>query len=167
MRTLLLLALPLALGAGCKKDPPASQPAAAAASADHNWSSLKMTMTVTAVIVAKDIADACGMSDADRLFPYDVAAPRSGGQQNLKMLSDCLKSNQRLKVRIIGHDDPRGDDAFRSQQGRSRAEALGKVLETKGVAAMRFTTESLGPRFASPDGPSGWPVDRQVDIIKE
>jgi hypothetical protein len=95
-----------------------------------------------------------------------AGAPRAGGAPKaLDAIAACLTTGplRSERVRLVGHADPRGTDAYNTKLGLSRAESVAKYLESHGIPADRIIVETHGAEHAL-DLPQAYPFDRRVDI---
>jgi peptidoglycan-associated lipoprotein len=76
------------------------------------------------------------------------------GQSRIKLdrKVKILQSNPQLKIRIAGHADERGSDAYNLVLGNKRAAAAKAYLESKGIEASRIDIFSYGEE--RPDDPA-------------
>jgi outer membrane protein OmpA-like peptidoglycan-associated protein len=56
----------------------------------------------------------------------------------------CLKSNQRLRVSVIGRADVTGKEDFNQKLSEKRAEAVSSYLSSQGVATNQMATVGYG-----------------------
>lgn len=68
------------------------------------------------------------------------------GRRQLDAAAERLKSVQLDSVRVIGHTDPEGSDAYNDRLSRQRAETIKALLVARGVPAEKITTEGRGER---------------------
>ena len=122
-------------------------------------------ITLTGIGVEPSLAQACGIAVPEAFFEFDATQPESPNTTTLDKVATCLTTGalQGKPVRLVGHADPRGTDAYNRKLGRSRAESIAKFLEERGVARDRIVVETHGAEHAL-DIPRAYPFDRRVDI---
>jgi outer membrane protein OmpA-like peptidoglycan-associated protein len=112
---------------------------------------------------------------ADVLFDFDKAAilPKAAGA--LGDVATLIKEKgQNRAVRIEGHTDARGGDAYNQKLSERRADAVKQYLVQKeGLSAQRIATQGFGAKSpvasnTKPDGsddPEGRQKNRRVEIV--
>lgn len=68
------------------------------------------------------------------------------GRRQLDEAAERLKSVQLVSVRVIGHTDPEGSEAYNERLSRQRAETIKALLVARGVPADMVATEGRGER---------------------
>jgi peptidoglycan-associated lipoprotein len=118
------------------------------------------------VIVDTKLAALCALPHSHVFFEYDAAKLQPEAKQHLDRITACVSDGaaKGRQLRVIGHTDPRGDEAYNQQLGMRRAESVGAYLQKQGVTNARIETASRGQERADPDEPAGWPSDRRVTI---
>lgn len=96
-------------------------------------------------------------------FPLDVAALDPRDQAALRNAADCLRDGSSA-VRIKGHADPRGTEAYNLGLAERRAQAVKRYLTALGVADERLEAVSYGEVYARGDDPASWKFDRRAEI---
>lgn len=167
----LIVALPLALGA-CKKKkpdvvavpptqaPPTSTPVInppstpPAAPRDNGPSVEAITATVRAVILETVY------------FEYDSDAIRADAQAMLEKKVPLLNANPAVKLQIAGHCDNRGTDEYNLALGRRRAEQVKRFLTDRGIDASRIETISFGAERPAVQGETedAWSRNRRDEF---
>ena len=97
----------------------------------------------------------------------DKLKPQSAG--TLKEIAGILTENPALKVKIIGHTDGDGDDAFNLDLSKRRAAAVKTALsEAYGIDAARMETDGKGEKEPVAPNNSGVnkALNRRVEFIK-
>jgi outer membrane protein OmpA-like peptidoglycan-associated protein len=111
---------------------------------------------------------------ADVLFDFDKAALRPAAQQTLHQAAGIIQEKARGAVRIEGHTDSKGNDAYNQKLSERRAASVKTWFMTKeGLGKVQFTTQGFGAKKpvapnARPDGsddPEGRQKNRRVEII--
>ena len=90
-------------------------------------------------------------------------------QLTLKEISQVLKDNATVKVKIIGHTDSDGDDKSNLDLSKRRAASVKNSLSTEfGIDASRMETDGKGEiEPASPNTSSEMKANnRRVEFIK-
>ena len=111
---------------------------------------------------------------ADVLFDFDKADILPKAQATLKQAADVIREKARGPVRIEGHTDAKGSDAYNQKLSERRAAAVKKwFVQKEGLGNVSFTTEGFGARkpvapnkkIDGSDDPEGRQKNRRVEII--
>ncbi len=97
----------------------------------------------------------------------DFVKPESYG--TLKGIADVLIENPDLRIRVIGHTDADGNDAFNLDLSKRRAAAVkNEFVHTFGIEASRIETDGNGETkpVAPNDTPSNKALNRRVEFNK-
>ncbi len=97
----------------------------------------------------------------------DVVKPESYGA--LKDISNVLKENPGIRVKIIGHTDSDGDEAMNLALSKRRAESVkSELIKTFNVDAAMMDADGAGENqsLASNASPEGKAKNRRVEFIK-
>ncbi|MEM9016220.1 MAG: OmpA family protein [Verrucomicrobiota bacterium] len=103
-------------------------------------------------------------------FDDDGVTPRA--QRQLAIIADILSQGTERVIRINGHADALGTDAYNEGLSNNRAEAIRRALISMGVSPDQIVTESFGetkprrPNFL-PDGsdnPTGRSKNRRAEV---
>jgi len=100
-------------------------------------------------------------------FSTDSAEIGAGDRELLKTRGVAiLEANPDLRVRIDGHTDSRGTDAYNQKLSERRAEAVKKFFLENGVAASRLETRGFGESepAAPNDTPENMAKNRRVEF---
>lgn len=99
-------------------------------------------------------------------FDYDEHFLREESKRALDVVVEELKKDTELQVRLVGHCDNRGSQAYNLPLSHNRANAARAYLESKGIAANRIDTDGKGKRqpAASNDTDEGRQLNRRVEI---
>lgn len=91
---------------------------------------------------------------------------KSSSFESLNGLADLLIKKETWKLQISGHTDNVGSDAANMALSEKRAKAVGKYLESKGVAADRLIIKWYGETMpiADNDTPEGRTKNRRVEM---
>ncbi|MCS6779408.1 MAG: OmpA family protein [Geminicoccaceae bacterium] len=112
----------------------------------------------------------------DILFDFDRAELRASALPVLSELGALLRAERPKRVRIEGHTDSMGSEAYNLELGRRRAEAVrDHLVRRHGLEPGLFTVESFGESRplapnARPDGrddPEGRQKNRRVEVVLE
>ena len=116
---------------------------------------------VTMMYLPVEIQHFCGGMDPK--FAFDSAGVEVGDNRSLRNLADCMKDGALAKrtIRLIGHADVRGSDAYNDRLGKKRAESVKLFLMKTGISSDRLITVTDGKQGATPP-PADW--DRRVDF---
>lgn len=111
---------------------------------------------------------------ADVLFDFDKADIKSDARNALKQVGDVVKEKGKGAVRIEGHTDSKGADAYNQKLSERRANSVRDwLVKNEGVKNVRFATAGLGAKKPAvsntkPDGsddPEGRQKNRRVEIV--
>jgi outer membrane protein OmpA-like peptidoglycan-associated protein len=111
---------------------------------------------------------------ADVLFDFDKATLRPEAERTLERAAGIVRDRASGAVRVEGHTDGKGTDAYNQRLSERRAEAVKTWLAAKGgIGAMTFATKGFGAKQpvapnTKPDGsddPDGRQRNRRVEII--
>jgi outer membrane protein OmpA-like peptidoglycan-associated protein len=111
---------------------------------------------------------------ADVLFDFDKATLRPASHDALKQAAGIIRDNARGTVRVEGHTDAKGSDAYNQKLSERRASAVRDWLvheeklknvrfDTRGFGAKRPVAPNTGPDGV--DDPEGRQKNRRVEII--
>ncbi|MFN2492738.1 MAG: OmpA family protein [Pyrinomonadaceae bacterium] len=111
---------------------------------------------------------------ADVLFDFDKADLRPAAQQTLHQAAGIIKEKAKGAVRIEGHTDSKGQDAYNQKLSERRAASVKTwFMEKEGLTNVQFSTQGFGAKKpiapnTKPDGsddPDGRQKNRRVEII--
>jgi outer membrane protein OmpA-like peptidoglycan-associated protein len=85
----------------------------------------------------------------------------------LDEVAQALADNPTIRVRIEGHTDSRGRDAFNMRLSQARTESVREYLLAKGIAAERMDTQGFGETMSIADNrtEAGRAQNRRVDFV--
>lgn len=118
----------------------------------------------TGVAVDGSLLSACDINVNETYFGYDSAKLTDSAKTTLQKVAMCHDDGRVPSIRVVGHADPRGDDPYNKELGKSRAEAVAEYLSKQGVPGDALDVESRGEKLASEDEEE-WPEDRRVDLL--
>jgi outer membrane protein OmpA-like peptidoglycan-associated protein len=98
------------------------------------------------VKVAQVQAEAPGCGPTIVHFPFQRATLNRPAQRALEALAACLLRSPEKSLRVEGHCDERGSDAFNDRLSDARAKATVRFLILRGVMPGRMRTVSFGKR---------------------
>jgi outer membrane protein OmpA-like peptidoglycan-associated protein len=111
---------------------------------------------------------------ADVLFDFDKADIRPKAQDALKQAATIIRDRGKGAVRIEGHTDAKGSDAYNQQLSERRAQAVKAwFVDKEGLKKTSFRTQGFGAAKpvapnTKPDGsddPEGRQKNRRVEIV--
>lgn len=111
---------------------------------------------------------------ADVLFDFDKADIRKDAAAELAKAAIIIKGYPGASVRVIGHTDSKGKDAYNQELSERRAQSVVNALsEREGLAGDAFAVSGMGEAQPvapneKPDGsddPDGRQKNRRVEII--
>lgn len=100
-------------------------------------------------------------------FPTDSAVVNAGFRGTLANVADSLRRHPNSSVRVVGHTDNVGTDAYNQQLSEQRALAVASILISDGTASTRvtFSGRSFHEPVASNTTAAGRAQNRRVEII--
>jgi outer membrane protein OmpA-like peptidoglycan-associated protein len=111
---------------------------------------------------------------ADVLFDFDKADIKPAAQEALKQAAGLIRDKAKGAVRIEGHTDSKGSDAYNQKLSERRAAAVKTWLaEREGLQGVQFVAQGFGAKRpkvpnTKPDGsddPEGRQKNRRVEIV--
>ena len=111
---------------------------------------------------------------SDVLFDFDSSTLRPEARTALAQLAQGIREREPRRVRIEGHTDAKGSDAYNEELSERRAEAvLRHLVEVETIDRALLRAQGLGesrPKVPNthPDGsddPEGRQRNRRVDVI--
>jgi outer membrane protein OmpA-like peptidoglycan-associated protein len=110
---------------------------------------------------------------ADVLFEFDQATLLPKAEATLTKAAEFIREHAAGVVRIEGHTDAKGDDAYNQRLSERRADAVRQWLARQRLSGVRFASRGFGetqPVAANtrPDGsddPDGRQKNRRVEIV--
>lgn len=110
---------------------------------------------------------------ADVLFEFDKATLLPNAEATLTKAADFIRERGARSVRIEGHTDAKGDDAYNQRLSDRRAASVRQWLSRQGLVGLRLTSKGLGETQpvapnTKPDGsddPDGRQKNRRVEIV--
>ena len=85
---------------------------------------------------------------ADGMFDFDkseISNLRPGGVEKLNRVStDLLSGGEIVQLKIVGHTDRLGDDAYNMKLSQARADTIRQYLVAKNIPAERITALGVG-----------------------
>jgi outer membrane protein OmpA-like peptidoglycan-associated protein len=120
-----------------------------------------------AALAAKKTERGMVMTLGDVLFDTDQATLKPGATEIITRLADFLSRNETTRIRIEGHTDSTGDDAYNSELSRRRAQAVADALGARNIPATRVEVVGRGEGFpvATNDTSAGRQQNRRVEIV--
>ncbi|MGB3179878.1 MAG: OmpA family protein [Cyclobacteriaceae bacterium] len=100
-------------------------------------------------------------------FAFNSSQIQSDSRIGLNRLSELLKENDDLSIRIIGHTDNVGSDDYNLRLSRERAAAIRDYLVSNGISDDRLSVEGKGESspVASNNSDSGRKQNRRVEFV--
>lgn len=77
-------------------------------------------------------------------YDYDKSDLKADARATLDAKLPLMRANPNVRIRIAGHTDERGSDAYNIALGQRRAAAAKRYLVDAGIAADRIETVSFG-----------------------
>ncbi len=165
----MLLAVPLALGA-CKKKPVAVTPEPVTPASSANPPAANPGTTTTPAVDADAARRAVEAARSALLqtiyFDYDSDELRADARATLDDKLRVLNANPAARLRIEGHTDERGSDEYNLALGRRRADQAKRYLTDRGLDPSRIETMSFGREKPAASGSSeeAWAQNRRGEF---
>lgn len=110
---------------------------------------------------------------ADVLFEFDKATLQQAAELTLTKAAAIVRDKAAGAVRIEGHTDSKGDDAYNERLSQRRAESVRQWFIRQGFGSRGLTTRGFGETQpvapnTKPDGrddPEGRRKNRRVEIV--
>ena len=112
--------------------------------------------------------------NADVLFDFDKADLLPKAEETLQKAADVVKENYKGgTVRIEGHTDAKGSEAYNQALSLRRADAVKQWLVKHGLTSMTFSSEGFGAskpvaanqKADGSDDPTGRQRNRRVELV--
>ncbi|TDO13921.1 MULTISPECIES: OmpA family protein [Halomonas] len=99
-------------------------------------------------------------------FEFDSATLTMGAEQILDGVAEKLRANRNVRVRIEGHTDSLGSEAYNLDLSQRRAESVADYLGRQGVDMERMRTIGYGESqpVATNDTDAGRAMNRRVEL---
>jgi outer membrane protein OmpA-like peptidoglycan-associated protein len=99
-------------------------------------------------------------------FDYDQSEIRPEHFDFLNRMTHVIKGHSDLRVKIVGHTDADGSDAYNDELSKRRAAAIINYFVAKGIAEDRLEFDFKGERnpVSNNDTPEGKQLNRRVDF---
>jgi len=106
---------------------------------------------------------------SDMLFDSGSAALKGGAYQEINRVAQVLVQYPETRIRVAGHTDSDGSEAFNQDLSVRRAENVRNALVAQGVAASRITTIGFGETqpIADNSTAAGKQLNRRVVVTIE
>jgi OOP family OmpA-OmpF porin len=99
---------------------------------------------------------------SDVLFDFDSAELKPGAEEDLTRIFTALSTNQEMLIRVEGHTDSRGSEAYNQRLSERRAAAVKDALIGMGINPMRIEAIGFGEsQLISADHA----LNRRVNIV--
>ncbi len=109
----------------------------------------------------------------DTLFDFDRANLKPAGRARLDQLASDINRAERVSaVKVVGHTDSKGTEAYNMRLGQRRADTVAGYLASRNVPAAKISSSSMGEsQPVAPntlpngkDNPAGRAQNRRVDV---
>jgi len=99
-------------------------------------------------------------------FDFDRAELKPEFKPTLNKVADVLYKDTTLRIRVVGHTDSQGSEAYNQSLSERRAQATASYLISQGVAASQVTVEGRGESEPRADNATaaGRAQNRRVEI---
>jgi flagellar motor protein MotB len=85
-----------------------------------------------------------GKYHRNALFDFDKSNLRPDAVEILDSVVTYMKANPEVHVKVEGHTDTRGTDAYNMKLSKRRSESCARYIKSKGISVKRMKTESFG-----------------------
>ena len=112
---------------------------------------------------------------ADLLFDFDEYQVKPDADAELRTLATVLRETHSPRVRIVGHTDAMGDDAYNQRLSQQRAESIKRWLLGPGELGTDVVIETSGQGEREPvapnsnidgsDNAAGRALNRRVELV--
>jgi len=101
------------------------------------------------------------------LFAFDSAQLTPAAQEQLVGLMDKLKNADVLSIKVVGHTDSQGTDAYNQSLSERRASSVAAFLLEQGLAPDKLTSQGMGESQPVADNASeeGRAKNRRVELV--
>ena len=99
-----------------------------------------VSVVVEEVVVVEDKVPAAFRG----FFESNKADLKTGAMDKLNAYSEYMKRNENTNVKVTGHTDSTGNEAYNQMLSEKRANAVKSYLENTGIAAERIEAQGLG-----------------------
>lgn len=101
------------------------------------------------------------------LFAFDSAQLTPAAQEQLVGLMDKLKNADVLSIKVVGHTDSQGTDAYNQALSERRASSVAAFLLEQGLAPDKLTSQGMGESQPVADNASeeGRAKNRRVELV--
>lgn len=100
------------------------------------------------------------------MFAYDSAELTPAAQQQLRTLTGKLNDPSVASIKVIGHTDSRGSDAYNQALSERRASSVAEYLISQGLTPQKITSQGRGERepIADNETDAGRAQNRRVEL---
>ncbi|MNP58287.1 Outer membrane porin F precursor [compost metagenome] len=100
------------------------------------------------------------------MFAYDSAELTSSADSQLQALISKLNASSVASVKVIGHTDSRGSDAYNQTLSEQRASSVAEYLISQGLSPSKVTSMGRGESepIADNDTEAGRAQNRRVEL---
>ncbi|MNR29761.1 Outer membrane porin F precursor [compost metagenome] len=100
------------------------------------------------------------------MFAYDSAELTSAAHQQLQALTGKLNGANVVSVKVIGHTDSQGSDAYNQALSERRASSVAEYLISQGLAPSKVTSQGRGESqpIADNSTDAGRAQNRRVEL---
>lgn len=118
-------------------------------------------------LAAKQTERGMVLTLGDVLFDTAQATLKPGAATMIERLSTFLNQNAETRIRIEGHTDSVGSEAYNEELSRRRAQAVADALADRGIARDRIDVAARGEGFpvVGNETAAGRQQNRRVEIV--
>ncbi|ROL78423.1 OmpA family protein [Pseudomonas vranovensis] len=100
------------------------------------------------------------------MFAFDSAQLTSAAQQQLQALTSKLNGANVTSVKVVGHTDSQGSDAYNQALSERRASSVAEYLISQGLSPAKVTSQGQGESqpVADNDTDAGRAQNRRVEL---
>lgn len=99
------------------------------------------------------------------MFDFDKATIKPEYMEKIEEVAGFLKTHKQYDVKLEGHTDSKGSDAYNKRLSNERATAVAKALESLGVEKRRMSAKGFGEEqpIATNESDEGRALNRRVE----
>ncbi|MES1930793.1 OmpA/MotB protein [Salinisphaera dokdonensis CL-ES53] len=99
-------------------------------------------------------------------FEFDSARLTAQAESRLDNVAEALQSSESMQVRVSGHTDSTGSDAYNETLSQNRADSVKRYLVNEGIDGSRMTTRGYGESrpVATNETAAGRAQNRRVEL---
>src|SRR5574340_564912 len=127
----------------------------------------RLRQQLNAVLETRETARGLIVNISDVLFDFNKYTPKPGAREKLAKVAGILLAYPGLALRLEGHTDSIGGDAYNMKLSQERADAVRMYLVGQGVQAANITAVGMGKADPVADNTTaaGRQQNRRVELV--